>query len=155
MSSSRDFYQILGVSRSASQDEIKKAYRTLAKKFHPDVNPGDKQAEARFKEINVANDVLCDPEQRKLYDEFGEEVLRPGFDANQARAFRQYSGGFGGRGGAPGGGFGGFEDIFSRMGGAQGRSSAGGFGGMEESLRRDLRRWWRWSRHAGGTRSQC
>ncbi|MFM7203371.1 MAG: DnaJ C-terminal domain-containing protein [Myxococcota bacterium] len=132
MSSSRDFYQILGVSRSASQDEIKKAYRTLAKKFHPDVNPGDKQAEARFKEINVANDVLCDPEQRKLYDEFGEEVLRPGFDANQARAFRQYSGGFGGRGGAPGGGFGGFEDMFSRMGGAQGRSSAGGFGGMED-----------------------
>lgn len=131
MSSSRDFYQLLGVSRSASQEEIKKAYRALAKKYHPDVNPGDKQAEARFKEINVAHDVLGDPEQRKLYDEFGEEVLRPGFDANQARAYRQYAGGFGGRGGG-GGGFGGFEDIFSRMGGAQGRGAAPGVGGMED-----------------------
>jgi curved DNA-binding protein len=67
----RDYYKILEVSKSASQDDIKKAYRKLAKKHHPDANPGDKKAEEKFKEINEANEVLSDPEKRKKYDQFG------------------------------------------------------------------------------------
>jgi molecular chaperone DnaJ len=86
----RDYYQILGVSRTASQDEIRKAYRKLARKYHPDINPGNKEAENRFKEISVANDVLSDPDKRKLYDEFGEASLASGFDANKARSYRQW-----------------------------------------------------------------
>jgi molecular chaperone DnaJ len=86
----RDYYQLLGVSRSASQDDIRKAYRKLARKYHPDINPGNKEAENRFKEISVAHDVLSDPEKRKLYDEFGEAGLAAGFDANRARSYRQW-----------------------------------------------------------------
>jgi molecular chaperone DnaJ len=70
---SKDYYAILGVSRSATDKEIKQAYRRLARKYHPDVNPGDKSAEARFKEINEANEVLSDPEKRKKYDQFGAQ----------------------------------------------------------------------------------
>jgi len=69
----KDYYAILGVSRSATDKEIKQAYRRLARKYHPDVNPGDKSAEARFKEINEANEVLSDPEKRKKYDQFGAQ----------------------------------------------------------------------------------
>jgi len=86
-----DLYGLLGVSRSAGPDEIKKAYRKLAKDLHPDKNPGNKQAEARFKKVNHAHDVLSDPKKRKLYDEFGEEGLREGFDPERVRQYRQWS----------------------------------------------------------------
>lgn len=76
----RDYYKILGVSRDASEEEIKRAYRRLARKYHPDVNPGDKSAEAKFKEINEAYQVLSDKEKRKLYDQFGAGAFRAGFD---------------------------------------------------------------------------
>lgn len=83
-----DFYKELGVSRGASDDEIKKAYRKLAAQLHPDKNPGDKKVEARFKNVNRAYQALSDKEKRSLYDEFGEEGLREGFNSAAARAYR-------------------------------------------------------------------
>ena len=71
MAEKRDYYEVLGVSKNASDDEIKKAYRKLAVKYHPDKNPGDKEAEAKFKEINEAHDVLSDKQKRARYDQFG------------------------------------------------------------------------------------
>ncbi len=139
MAAERDLYEILGVPRGSSQDEIKKAYRKLAKKFHPDVNPGNKQAEEKFKELSAAFEVLSDPKKRSLYDELGPDAARIGFDENKARAYRQWrsaqrGGGLGGQ--APEG-FGGFEfnedfdlgDILgSIFGGGRGRTrEAGGF----------------------------
>ncbi|MEZ7675050.1 molecular chaperone DnaJ [Prevotella sp. 20925_1_30] len=110
----RDYYEVLEVSKSASVDEIKKAYRKLAIKYHPDRNPGDAEAEAKFKEAAEAYDVLHDPQKRQQYDQFG-------FDAP--------SGGFGG--GSPFGGAGGFsmDDIFSMFGDVFG-GHGGGFGGF-------------------------
>jgi len=106
----RDLYDILGVARTASADEIKKAYRRLAKKYHPDVNPDDKRAEEKFKEITAAAEVLNDPKKRALYDEFGADSLRSGFDAAKADAYRQWK-----RQGAPPGGmpfdFGNFQEV--------------------------------------------
>ena len=87
----KDLYTVLGVSRTASTDEIKKAYRQLARKYHPDVNQGNKQAEERFKEVSLAHDTLSDETKRKLYDEFCEEGLQPGFNAEQMRAYRQWN----------------------------------------------------------------
>lgn len=84
-----DFYKELGVSRSASADEIKKAFRKLASQLHPDKNPGDDKSEARFKAVNRAYGVLSDPKKRALYDEFGEDALREGFDAEAARAYKR------------------------------------------------------------------
>lgn len=86
----RDLYDILGVARTASADEIKRAYRKLAKRYHPDVNPGDKGSEERFKELTAASEVLSDPKKRKLYDEFGPDALRTGFDEKRAEEYRRY-----------------------------------------------------------------
>lgn len=142
----KDLYAVLGVAKNADQDAIKKAYRKLAAKLHPDRNPGDKNAEARFKEINHANDVLSDPKKRALYDEFGEEGLREGFDADQARAWKAWQQNGGARGG--GGGAGGFpggvrlEDLF---GGAGPGGGAGGFGDVFGDM---------FGRRAGGGRTR-
>jgi len=86
----RDYYHILGVQRGASHDEIRKAYRKLARKHHPDINPGNKDAENKFKDLSVAYDVLGDEKKRKLYDEFGEAGLAAGFDAEKARSYQQW-----------------------------------------------------------------
>jgi curved DNA-binding protein len=95
----RDLYDILGVSRTSSHEEIKKAYRRLAKQHHPDVNPGNRQAEERFKEVSAAFEVLSDEKRRKLYDEFGADSLRSGFDPARAEEVRRWR-----RQGAPPGG---------------------------------------------------
>jgi molecular chaperone DnaJ len=140
MANEKDLYAVLGVSRKATVDEIKKAYRKLARKHHPDLNPGNKQAEERFKEISVAQDVLTDPEKRKLYDEFGLAGLQAGFDPNQARDYQRWAGGGGGgRAGATyrttgSGGFDfrGFESTGRRRGGA--RAEERGFADIIEEL---------------------
>jgi curved DNA-binding protein len=122
-----DYYKILGVDRSATAEEIKKAFRKLAVKYHPDKNPGDKKAEERFKEVNEAYDVLSNEEKRKKYDEFGENWKF----AEQARAQQQqqYSGYGGGQWNYEGTqGFGseeGFEDIFESLFGGGKRSGRG------------------------------
>ena len=114
-----DYYKTLGVARGASQEDIRKAYRKLARKFHPDINPGNKDAENRFKELSVAYDVLSDEKKRKLYDEFGEAGLASGFDADKARSYQRWQ-----EQSAQAGGGGGFEfnvddlgDLFGGLGG--------------------------------------
>ncbi|WP_248355586.1 DnaJ C-terminal domain-containing protein [Anaeromyxobacter oryzae] len=106
----RDLYEILGVSRTATAEELKRAYRKLAKKYHPDVNPGNKAAEEKFKEVTAAFEVLSDEKRRKLYDEFGADSLRSGFDEKRAAEYRQWR-----RQGAPPGGmpfdFGDFSTV--------------------------------------------
>ena len=134
----RDFYQILGVPRSASEDEIRKAYRKLALKYHPDVNPNDKKAAEQFKQISAAHNVLSDPSKRKLYDEFGEDALRSGFNAEAARAYQRWGGGAGPFGG--GGGFGGggvdLGDLLGNLfGGGGGESPFDLFGSRGRSRR--------------------
>ena len=85
-----DYYKILGVQRDASKDDVRKAYRKLARKYHPDINPGNKAAESKFKDLSVAYDVLGDDKKRQLYDEFGEAGLTSGFDAEKARSYQQW-----------------------------------------------------------------
>jgi len=110
-----DFYKELGVERGASDEEIKKAYRKLAAKLHPDKNPGDKKTETRFKAVNSAYQALSNKEKRSLYDEFGEEGLREGFNAQAARAYRGGSpGSYGSR--RRGGAGVNIEDLFSSTG---------------------------------------
>ena len=120
-----DYYQTLGVSKTASADEIKKAYRKLAVKYHPDKNPGDKSAEEKFKQVSEAYDVLSDPKKRKQYDQFGSDYFRAGGPS---------AGGAGGAYGGAGGGFRDPYDIFSQVfGGAYG-SGGGANAEMFENL---------------------
>ena len=107
----RDYYEVLGISKSANEDEIKKAYRSLAKKYHPDMNPGDAEAEIKFKEVNEAYAVLSDSEKRSKYDRFGHDAFDP-----------SSGGGFGGFSGFGGADFD-FGDIFSSFFGGGGGSS--------------------------------
>ena len=79
----KDYYDILGVNKTAVEDEIKKAYRKLAKKYHPDVNPGNKNAETRFKEISEAYEVLSDTQKRAQYDRMGSFPFKPGFEGGR------------------------------------------------------------------------
>lgn len=97
----RDLYEIIGVPRTASMEEIKKAYRRLAKKYHPDVNPGNRSAEEKFKEVTAAFEVLSDEKRRKLYDEFGADALRTGFDERKAEEYRRWKQHGAPRGGMP------------------------------------------------------
>ena len=87
----QDLYAVLGVPKDADADALKKAYRKLAGQLHPDKNPGNQAAESRFKQVNHAYDVLGDAKKRRLYDEFGEDGLREGFDAERARAYKSWS----------------------------------------------------------------
>lgn len=144
-----DYYKILGVDKNASQDDIKKAFRKLARKYHPDLNPNDPSAKDKFQEINEANEVLSDPEKRKKYDEYGEHWKHADEFEAQKKA-RQHAGGggggfsgFGGDGGSywyssdgegfSGGDAGGFSDFFESMFGHRGGGERGnaGFRGQD------------------------
>ena len=112
-----DYYKVLGVKNDASQDEIKKAYRRMAKRYHPDTNKDDPNAKERFQEINEANEVLSDPEKRKKYDEYGENWRHA--DEFEAQRRQYYNGA---QGGYSFGGFGGFGDFGSSAGNTSGFS---------------------------------
>ena len=143
----KDYYEILGVSRSATEDQIKTAYRKLARKHHPDLNPGDKAAEERFKELQTAYDVLSDPEKRKKYDQYGENWRM----ADQGQASPPPPPGWEGfgQGSAPSGGFdfGGFDfgrgtggtgDIFEELFGRGGRARSRGQRGRGQDIEAEL-----------------
>lgn len=128
-----DYYSILGISKTASADDIKKSYRKLARKYHPDINPNDEEAKKKFQQINEANEVLSDPEKRKKYDEYGEN-WKHAEEYEKARQQQSQNGGFadyGSFGGFGGGSYsfggddeGGFSDFFESLFG--GRRPSGG-----------------------------
>lgn len=121
MADKRDYYEVLGISKGASDDEIKHAYKSLARKYHPDLHPDDKEAESKMKEINEAYEVLSDSDKRQRYDQFGFAGVDPTYGQGQGGGYSGYSqGGFGGFGG-----FGDVGDIFE--------SFFGGFGGSQRS----------------------
>ncbi len=134
----KDYYEILGVKKSASADDVRKAFRKLARKYHPDVNPGDKTSEEKFKALSEANEVLSDPKKRKIYDQVGfySDNIDPATAEAYARAGNSGGGGF--PGGAPQGGqgggvpfdFGGFDfsDLMNNSGRGQQRTSGSGGG---------------------------
>ena len=140
----KDYYEILGVKKSASADEIRKAFRKLARKYHPDVNPGDKSAEEKFKALSEANDVLSDPKKRKIYDQVG--FYSDNIDPATAEAYARAGGSGGGTGGGFPGGFGGspqdagqgvpFDfggfDFSDLVDGAQRGRKSGGSGGFRD-----------------------
>jgi curved DNA-binding protein len=142
---SKDFYSTLGVAKSASEDEIKKAYRQLARENHPDLHPNDKNAEKRFKEVQEAYEVLSDKEKREKYDRFGSAAFEQGFPGGAGAGGRTYTWGPGEGGTGPGGGhfeFGGMDDILQNIFGAKGRrgpfSAGGGRGGFGPAKGRDV-----------------
>lgn len=147
MADAKDLYALLGVQKTATLDEIKKAYRRLARKYHPDLNPGDKEAEEKFKEISAAFEILSDEKKRSLYDEMGMDAAKIGWDPEKAAAWRNWQSA---RSASPGGGVG-FEgfgvdlgDIFGDIfgeGGMAGRPRGGPAPGedLQASLEIDLR----------------
>ena len=149
-----DYYKILGVDKNASQDDVKKAFRKLARKYHPDLNPNDPSAKDKFQEINEANEVLSDPEKRKKYDEYGDHWKHADEFEAQKKA-RQHAGaggggfsGFGGDGGSywyssdgegfSGGDAGGFSDFFESMFGHRGGGGRGGSGFRGQDFNAEL-----------------
>lgn len=139
-----DYYKTLGLAKNASAEDIKKAYRKLARKFHPDVNPNDKEAHKKFQQINEAHEVLSDPEKRKKYDQYGENWKHADQYEQARQQQQQAGGGFGGFGGGGFGNFGGgeytysggeeggFSDFFeSLFGGARGRRSQAKYRGQD------------------------
>jgi molecular chaperone DnaJ len=142
----KDYYETLGVKKAASADDIRKAFRKLARKYHPDVNPGDKAAEEKFKAISEANDVLSDPKKRKIYDQLGfySDNIDPAAAEAYARGGPTGAGGFGGfPGGQPGGGagaggfdFSGFDfgDMFEGARGGRASTGGGGFRDIFSSI---------------------
>ncbi len=137
----KDYYSILGVSRQASADELKKAFRKLALKYHPDKNPGDKVAEERFKEVNEAYDVLSDPKKKKMYDQFGHAAFQaggPGAGGPGAGPFRGFEG-FGGFQGFDPRQSADFQDLFSDFFGEIFTGEAGRRGFRREERGADLR----------------
>src|SRR5262249_20077354 len=141
----KDYYGTLGIKKTASAEDIRKAFRKLARKYHPDVNPGDKSAEEKFKQISEANDVLSDPKKRKVYDQLGfySDNIDPAAAEAYARGGGFGAGGFGSAGPAGGGSrtytqevpcdFSGFDfSDFAEGAGAAGRRATGGGGGFRD-----------------------
>ncbi|MFN8641372.1 MAG: molecular chaperone DnaJ [Candidatus Binatia bacterium] len=136
----KDLYAVLGVARTASAEDIRKAYRKLARAHHPDVNPGNREAEDRFKAVSEAYDILGDEEKRKLYDEFGMASAQAGFDPKQARAHRQRAAEWQRRAaeGEGGGRYSSFEDVFGDIFGQAGGSMEARGADAESELTIDL-----------------